>query len=91
MVTRLCLNQLQSVRVQRESYLGPWLPEPLLTEEEPASPISQAEQLESISMASLVLLERLTPVERAVFLLREVFDYSYKASTSTVNPPGACT
>ena len=77
MVTRLCLNQLQSVRVQRESYLGPWLPEPLLTEEDPASPISQAEQLESISMAFLVLLERLTPVERAVFLLREVFDYPY--------------
>lgn len=77
MVTRLCLNQLQSMRMQRESYLGPWLPEPLLTEEDPASPISQAEKLESISMAFLVLLERLTPVERAVFLLREVFDYSY--------------
>ena len=76
-VTRLCLNQLQAARVQRESYLGPWLPEPLLTEDDPASPISQAEKLESISMAFLVLLERLTPVERAVFLLREVFDYSY--------------
>jgi len=77
MVTRLCLNQLQSVRVQRESYLGPWLPEPLLTDDDPESPISQAERLESISMAFLVLLERLTPVERAVFLLREVFDYPY--------------
>src|SRR5919109_932170 len=76
-VTRLCLNHLQSVRVQRESYLGPWLPEPLLTEDDPESPISQAERLESISMAFLVLLERLTPVERAVFLLREVFDYPY--------------
>ena len=76
-VTRLCLNQLQAARVQRESYLGPWLPEPLLTEDDPASPISQAEKLESISMAFLVLLERLTPVERAVFLLREVFDYPY--------------
>jgi RNA polymerase sigma-70 factor (ECF subfamily) len=76
-VTRLCLNHLQSARVQRESYLGPWLPEPLLTEGDPGSPISQAEQLESISMAFLVLLERLTPVERAVFLLREVFDYPY--------------
>ncbi|HEY6541302.1 MAG TPA: sigma factor-like helix-turn-helix DNA-binding protein, partial [Ktedonobacteraceae bacterium] len=64
-------------RVQRESYLGPWLPEPLLTEDDPASPTSQAEMLESISMAFLVLLERLTPVERAVFLLREVFDYPY--------------
>jgi RNA polymerase sigma-70 factor (ECF subfamily) len=76
-VTRLCLNQLQAARVQRESYLGPWLPEPLLTEEDAASPTSQAEKLESISMAFLVLLERLTPVERAVFLLREVFDYPY--------------
>src|ERR1051326_2480052 len=76
-VTRLCLNQLQTVRVQRESYLGPWLPEPLLTEDDPESPISHAERLESISMAFLVLLERLTPVERAVFLLREVFDYPY--------------
>lgn len=76
-VTRLCLNHLQSARVQRESYLGPWLPEPLLTEEDPESPTSQAERLESISMAFLVLLERLTPVERAVFLLREVFDYPY--------------
>ena len=76
-VTRLCLNQLQAVRAQRESYLGPWLPEPLLTEDDPGSPTSQAEMLESISIAFLVLLERLTPVERAVFLLREVFDYPY--------------
>ncbi|MBV9228342.1 MAG: RNA polymerase sigma-70 factor, partial [Chloroflexi bacterium] len=76
-VTRLCLNRLQAARVQRESYLGPWLPEPLLTENDPESPSSQAEKLESISMAFLVLLERLTPVERAVFLLREVFDYPY--------------
>ncbi len=76
-VTRLCLNHLQAAHVQRESYLGPWLPEPLLTENDPESPTSQAERLESISMAFLVLLERLTPVERAVFLLREVFDYPY--------------
>lgn len=76
-VTRLCLNELQAARVQRESYLGPWLPEPLLTEDDAASPTRQAEKLESISMAFLVLLERLTPVERAVFLLREVFDYPY--------------
>lgn len=77
MVTRLCLNYLETARVQRESYLGPWLPEPLLTEDDPASPVGQAERWESISMAFLVLLERLTPVERAVFLLREVFDYPY--------------
>jgi RNA polymerase sigma-70 factor, ECF subfamily len=76
-VTRLCLNHLQAARVQRESYMGPWLPEPLLTEDDPESPTRQAEMLESISMAFLVLLERLTPMERAVFLLREVFDYPY--------------
>ena len=84
-VTRLCLNQLQTARVQRESYLGPWLPEPLLTEDDAASPTSQAEMLESISMAFLVLLERLTPVERAVFLLREVFDYPYPEIAAIVD------
>jgi RNA polymerase sigma-70 factor (ECF subfamily) len=84
-VTRLCLNHLQAARVQRESYLGPWLPEPLVTEEDPESPISQAERLESISMAFLVLLERLTPVERAVFLLREVFDYAYPEIAAIVD------
>jgi len=84
-VTRLCLNYLQSVRVQRESYLGPWLPEPLLTEDDAGSPSSQAEMLESISMAFLVLLERLTPVERAVFLLREVFDYPYPEIATIVD------
>jgi RNA polymerase sigma-70 factor (ECF subfamily) len=70
-VTRLCLNQLQSARSQRETYIGPWLPEPILTA------ASQANTLESISMAFLVLLEKLSPLERAVFLLREVFDYEY--------------
>lgn len=90
-VTRLCLNHLQTVRVQRESYLGPWLPEPLLTEDDASSPTSQAEMLESISMAFLVLLERLTPVERAVFLLREVFDYSYPEIAAIVDKEeGSC-
>jgi RNA polymerase sigma-70 factor, ECF subfamily len=73
-VTRLCLNQLQAARTQRETYIGPWLPEPLLTESPGAD---RAELHESISLAFLVLLEQLTPVERAVFLLREVFDYGY--------------
>ena len=77
-VTRLCLNQLQSARVQRETYIGPWLPEPILTEtDERADPKLQAEMHDSISFAFLVLLEELTPLERAVFLLREVFDYDY--------------
>ena len=75
MVTRLCINVLQSSRAKRETYIGPWLPEPILTGEgETPSPAST---YESISMAFLVLLESLTPVERAVFLLREVFDYEY--------------
>jgi RNA polymerase sigma-70 factor, ECF subfamily len=73
-VTRLCLDQLKSARVQREHYVGPWLPEPLLTAEGPAQVVDQKE---SITMAFLVLLESLSPVERAVFLLREIFDYDY--------------
>ena len=77
-ITRLCLNHLELARVQRENYIGPWLPEPALTErDERFMPAQQAELHESLSMAFLVLLEQLTPVERAVFLLREVFGYDY--------------
>jgi len=77
-VTRLCLNQLELARIQREAYIGPWLPEPVLTDmDERFTPAHQAEMHESVSMAFLVLLEQLTPAERAVFLLREVFDYEY--------------
>src|SRR5262245_1991197 len=77
-VTRLCLTQLQSARAQREHYIGPWLPEPVLTGvDERFAPLQQAELHESLALAFLVLLEQLTPVERAVFLLREVFDYQY--------------
>lgn len=74
-VTRLCLDVLKSARAQRETYYGPWLPEPLLTDED--SPASQVGRLESLSVAFLLLLEQLSPAERAVFLLREVFDYGY--------------
>jgi RNA polymerase sigma-70 factor, ECF subfamily len=75
-VSRLCINHLQSARVQREEYVGEWLPEPLATD--PASdPSGVLRADESISMAFLVMLERLTPVERAVFLLREIFEYRY--------------
>jgi len=75
-ITRLCINHLQSARVQREEYVGEWLPEPLVTD--PASdPLGVVKVDESLSMAFLLLLERLTPMERAVFLLREVFDYDY--------------
>lgn len=75
-VTRLCIDQLRSARAQREQYVGPWLPEPI--------PTGQRQDLtetailaESLSFAFLVMLESLGPLERAVFLLREVFDYDY--------------
>jgi len=81
-VSRLCINHLQSARVQREEYVGQWLPEPLVTD--PGSdPPGDLPADESISMAFLVMLERLTPVERAVFLLRETFEYKY-AEIATV-------
>jgi RNA polymerase sigma-70 factor, ECF subfamily len=71
--TRLCIDYLRSARARRETYPGEWLPEPLLTDD----PGSLAEQADSLSMAFLLLLERLSPVERAVFLLRDVFGYDY--------------
>jgi RNA polymerase sigma-70 factor (ECF subfamily) len=75
-VTRLSINVLRSARARRESYVGPWLPEPLLEDPAPG-PASRAELADSLSLAMLVLLERLTPVERAAYLLREVFGYQY--------------
>lgn len=75
-VTRLCIDHLRSASIKREEYVGPWLPEPLLVE--PAPDVAGTVALdESLSMAFLVLLESLTPTERAVLLLREVFDYDY--------------
>jgi RNA polymerase sigma-70 factor, ECF subfamily len=78
-VHHLCINHLKSAREQRETYVGPWLPEPVITGDGAAlmSPLRQITDRESISMAFLVLLENLSPLERAVFLLREVFDYEY--------------
>jgi RNA polymerase sigma-70 factor (ECF subfamily) len=75
-VTRLCIDQLRSARVQRECYVGIWLPEPLETADE-ASVTGMAELSEALSVAFLRLLEQLSPIERAVFLLRQVFDYEY--------------
>ncbi len=74
--TRLAIDELRSARVRRERYFGPWLPEPLLTATEPDA-AEVAELSDSLSVSFLVLLETLTPAERAVFLLREVFDYPY--------------
>jgi RNA polymerase sigma-70 factor (ECF subfamily) len=74
--TRLSIDQLRSARVRRERYVGTWLPEPVLTDE--ADDVARhAETADSLSMGFLVLLESLTPVERAVFLLREVFEYDF--------------
>lgn len=77
-VTRLALDHLRSARVRRESYVGPWLPEPLVgvTTGDPLSSIARAE---SVTMAFLVLLERLTPPQRAAYLLHDVFGYDYPA------------
>jgi RNA polymerase sigma-70 factor (ECF subfamily) len=80
-VSRLALDRLRSARAQRETYVGPWLPEPLLTDpvsgSAPPDPAQAVELGEDISLAVLVVLETLSPVERAVFVLREVFGMSY--------------
>jgi RNA polymerase sigma-70 factor (ECF subfamily) len=75
--TRLAIDHLRSARVRRESYVGQWLPEPLLTDDGAEDPAAHAEQADSLSMAFLLVLERLNPVERAVFLLHDVFGYGY--------------
>ena len=81
-ITRLAIDHLRSARVRRESYVGTWLPEPLIGNGEP-DPAELAETSDSLSMAFLVLLESLAPAERAVFLLREVFGYDYKEIAGT--------
>jgi RNA polymerase sigma-70 factor (TIGR02957 family) len=73
--TRLAIDELRSARARRESYVGEWLPEPIAAPEE--DPAAQAEQADSLSLAFLVLLESLTPEQRAAFLLHDVFDYGY--------------
>jgi RNA polymerase sigma-70 factor (ECF subfamily) len=85
-VTRLCLDLLKSARVQREQYIGPWLPEPIVHRDgAPATPEEVVASEDNISMAFLVMLEELGPAERAVFLLREVFDYDYGDIAPMVN------
>ncbi|MER5479704.1 RNA polymerase sigma-70 factor [Streptomyces sp. NPDC002734] len=75
-VTRLAIDVLRSARVRREEYVGPWLPEPLLNDPY-EDPERAAELSDSVSMAALLLLERLTPLERSVFVLREVFAFGF--------------
>ncbi|MBY8343015.1 RNA polymerase sigma-70 factor [Streptomyces spinosirectus] len=77
-LTNLCLNQLTSARARRETYVGQWLPEPLLAGDPMLGPADTVEQRESVSYAVLVLLERLTPNERAVYVLREAFAYPHR-------------
>ncbi len=75
--TRLAIDELRSARMRRERYVGEWLPEPILTDPSD-DPAAQAEMADSLSMAMLVVLESLSPEQRAVLLLREVFDYDYE-------------
>ena len=83
-LTRLAIKHLQSARVRREEYFGNWLPEPLMTAPL-QNPSLALEVNESLSLAFLLLLERLTPIERAILLLREVFDYEYSEIASTLD------
>jgi RNA polymerase sigma-70 factor (TIGR02957 family) len=75
-VTRLCLDRLKSARATREEYIGPWLPEPVLTSEL-KGPDTMLQRAESVTLAFLVLLEKLSPEERAVFLLKDIFEYDH--------------
>jgi RNA polymerase sigma-70 factor (ECF subfamily) len=88
-VTRLSIDQLRSARQRREVYSGNWLPEPLLTDE--ADPSRIVEQSDTLSAAFLLVLERLSPVERAVFLLHDVFSYDYDEIAGIVDKtPANC-
>ncbi|MEU9889009.1 RNA polymerase sigma-70 factor [Sphaerisporangium sp. NPDC051011] len=77
-VTNLCLNRLTSARARRERYVGTWLPEPVLTDGGALGPLETVEQRESLALGMLLLLERLTPPERAAFVLREAFGYGHR-------------
>ncbi|MGH2949947.1 MAG: RNA polymerase sigma-70 factor [Solirubrobacteraceae bacterium] len=83
--TRLAIDHLKSARVRREQYTGTWLPEPVLADPAPGA----AERAETLSLAFLVVLESLSPVERAVFLLRDVFDYGYEEIAEIVGKSAA--
>jgi RNA polymerase sigma-70 factor (TIGR02957 family) len=81
-VSNLAVERLRSMRRQRETYVGPWLPEPILTQADAAEDVATAE---SVSLAMLVVLETLSPLERAVFVLKEVFDFSYPEIAEAVD------
>lgn len=88
-VSRLSLDHLKSARVKREQYVGPWLPEPLLTRDPEPGPDAQLEQRESVSMAILTVLDRLTPEQRVVYVLRESFDVPYDEIADLLGKPAA--
>jgi RNA polymerase sigma-70 factor, ECF subfamily len=83
-VTRLSIDHLRSARVRKEAYVGEWLPEPLLTDSGAPEGARDTERADSLSMAFLLLLERLSPVERAVFLLHDVFEYDFREVAAIV-------
>ena len=87
-VTRLCLDRLRTAKQDREHYIGPWLPEPILTDTLP-SPELQLEMQNEVSVAFLALLDRLGPEKRAAFLLKEVFDYDYPEIAEMLGKAGA--
>jgi RNA polymerase sigma-70 factor, ECF subfamily len=91
-VSRICLDQLRSARVRREAYIGPWLPEPVLTVDEDAvDPAERVTLDDSVRMALLVVLERLSPAERLAFVLHDVFQYSFETVAAiTGRSPAAC-
>ncbi|GHA97598.1 MULTISPECIES: RNA polymerase sigma factor SigJ [Streptomyces] len=84
-LTNLCLNQLTSARARRETYVGQWLPEPLLAGDPMLGPADTVEQRESVSYAVLALMERLSPNERVVYVLREAFDYPHRKIAETLD------
>src|SRR5689334_13218176 len=93
-VVNTALNRLRAARARREAYIGPWLPEPMLTEapmptETGPDPAERAELIDSVSLAMLVVLESLTPEERAVFVLREVFGFSHAEIGTALGRPEA--
>ncbi|GAA4953691.1 RNA polymerase sigma factor SigJ [Yinghuangia aomiensis] len=88
-LANLCLNRLTSARARREEYVGPWLPEPVRTDTGALGPLETAEQREAVSMAMLVMLERLSPPERAVVVLRDAFDYGHREIAAVLDWPEA--
>jgi RNA polymerase sigma-70 factor (ECF subfamily) len=87
-VTRLAIDHVRSARVRREAYVGPWLPEPLVTDTAPG-PADRVEENETLSLAFLALLQRLSPVERAVYVLHELFDYGHDEIAEIVGKSSA--